>query len=189
MHPYIFYISNDLKTSRLIKSHLQIELWLDSYIMNKYKKHDEKYFKAKTINDKDARNVINDVYYKIYKSHFTSAKYDIGINMAFLIENYLRRNKNARDISRNLNIGDFDYYSDKSFALFFLNLAREKWKNPVTGEKHNESINELWNNAVIDYIETIDGKELENTPLNSDLSYDTSLPCKLSKKMIYAKKY
>ena len=196
-HPYIFYISNGLKTSRLINSHMQIELWLDSYIMNKYKMSDDKYFVPKSIHNSATRRIINEVYYKIYKSYFTSSKYDIGINMTSLIETNLRKNKSAEDIARCLNIGDFKYYKDKSCALFFLNLARERWSNPVSGEKHNESVDELWNNAVSDYLETIDainkflydGEPLKETTINSDLSYDTSLPCESSKKMIYQKKY
>ena len=80
---------------------------------------------------------------------------------------------------------------------WFLNRERKTWLHPINGEKHNESLRELWNNSVALYLETIedvnkylyDGKPLRSKILESNSSYDTALHCEGPKKLIYAKKY
>ena len=81
---------------------------------------------------------------------------------------------------------------------WFLNRERKTWFHPINGERHNESLRELWNNSVSTYIETIeevnkylyDGRAFKCRMIDSNYSYDTALSCEEPvKKLIYAKKY
>lgn len=196
-HPYIYYITNNMKTNSIINAHLQVELWLDSYIMNKYSIYSENYYKKNKIEDPKVRQVIDYVYKQVYKCLFASNKYDIGINTIKLIETTTRNNKPINDICTTLNIGDISYSRDYNKIREYLNKERRLWLNPITGEERIESVNELWNEAVGLFIETIeevnaylyDQKPLKNRLIDSNLSYDTALPCNTPKKFIYAKKY
>ena len=195
-HPYINYLTTNYKNNILIDQHLQFELWLDSYIMNKYKIFDKKYFKKRSFLNKKTRQIIDLVYQKIYKCFFASNKYDAGISAFITIEQDIRRNKTITSTLNNISIADLEY-SDDSNIKPFLNNERQTWQNPINGEENVESLNELWNQSVSDYIECIsdinaylyDDKPLKNRFLTSNLSYDTALPCEVPKKLIYARKY
>ena len=71
------------------------------------------------------------------------------------------------------------------------------WTNPVSNEKHNESLLDLYNDALIKTIEAIDlvnkciygGKDISILyNLFTDLSYDTGVQCALGKQMNYVRK-
>ncbi len=195
-HPYINYLTNNLKSKGIIDSHLQFELWLDSYFMNKYGITCEEYYSKTGIKDPKARKIIDRVYSYIYRCIFASHKFDIGINAIRLFESNVRRNKGIVNICNMTNIGDFEYTEGESFTPY-LNSDRDLWYDPMTGESHIESINELWNKAVSDYLEIIydvnrhlyDNKELKNRLIESNLSYDTAQNSDIPKKFVYSKKY
>lgn len=194
-HPYVYYLTHQMKQNKVINSHYQLELWLDSYITNKYHINIKDYYKKTGICNKKAREVIDRVYSYIYKCIKACSKFDIGINGIFLFDN-ARTNKQLSSICSSINIGDFEYKDSDIFEPY-LNSDREKWLDPITGEEHAESINELWNEAVSRYIETIDDvnkylyddKPLKNRFIESNLSYDTAQNCDVPKKLVYSKKY
>ncbi len=196
-HPYIYYLSSDLKTSRIIGPHVQIELWLDSYIMNKYGINSKNYLNKDSIKNKKAKQIIDDVYYKIFRSLFTSNKYNIGFKITNSLEKDLRRDKKLNLLLQRCNVGDFNYYDDNMIIDYFLNCERARWTHPVSGVSHNESIDELWNNSVADYIEAIecvnkylyDDKELDVRLLHDNVSYDTSMEHDTPRRFVYTKKY
>ncbi len=196
-HPYIYYVTNNLKNNNFINSHLQYELWLDNYFMNKYKIDNKNYYKKDKIDNNDLKHIIDDIYFNVYKCVLASKKYNIGINIIKSLENNLRNNETVNYICNNLNIGDIKYSNEYSILEEFLNNDRNTWLDPITGEENIISINEIWNTSISRYIETIedvnaylyDDKELKNRFILSNLSYDTSLPCETKKEFIYAKKY
>jgi hypothetical protein len=194
-HPYVYYLTRNLKLNKIIDPHLQLEFWIDNYIMDKYGIHNKGFITDVRIDEKKSREIIDDVYFKVFKCLFASGKYDIGINALTSFENKVRFNdKFPRSAEF---IGDLTYEKRQKIFEWFLNRERKTWLHPINGEKHNESFHELWNNAVALYIETIedvnrylyDGKPLHNKLLESNSSYDTALECNRPKKLIYAKKY
>ena len=196
-HPYVYYITTNMKNNKIIGSHLQFELWLDSYIMNKYKVYEKHYFKDKRISDSLVRKTIDYVYLKVYKCLFASDKYNLGIKSIQSIESNIRYNKKLSSFVKSTNIGDLAYHNKDTEIKDYCNADRDIWTNPITGEAHVESINELWNNACSTFIETIDDvnkylyddKELTNPLLTEDISYDTGLPSDVPKKLKFVKKY
>lgn len=54
-----------------------------------------------------------------------------------------------------LNIGDIIYHNDSSNAEPYLNLNNDIWYNPETGERYNESFEDLWKKSIDVFLETI----------------------------------
>lgn len=195
-HPYIYYLTIEMKNNKAIDPHLQFELWMDRFITQKYGIDNKDYYSKTSISDEKTRQIIDRVYQHVYNCYFASNKYDIGISALTIFELNIRQNKFLMDVLNLVNVGDFEY-GDASIFDQFLNTTRQMWQNPITGENHIESINELWNASVSAYLETIydinrylyDDKPLKNRFIESNLSYDTALPCDVPKKFVYTKKY
>ena len=195
-HPYIYYITENIKRNNIINGHLQLELLLDKYIMNKYNINNKNYFKKKKIDNIKTRKIIDELYQKVYNVPLASLKYDIGINLFKTFEEN-RFNNNLNSLYNTLSANEISYSYDNDLFNNYLNQQRELWLNPITGENHYESIQEIWNNSVMLFIETIeevnkhlyDDKPLDSEILLSNLSYDTALDSQIKKKFIYTKKY
>ena len=193
-HPYIYYLTENMKSTGIINPHLQMELLLDSYFMKKYGVSSKDYYSKTGIRDLKAREVIDRVYSYIFNCLKASSKFDIGLNAILLFENAVRSNKTLATICS--FIGDFEYH-DKDVYSPFLNANRSGWLDPITGEEHEESINELWNQSVGNFIEAVDDvnrflyddKPLKNRFITNNLSYDTAQHCDVPKKLIYTKRY
>ena len=195
-HPYIYYLTENMKSKGIINAHAQFELWLDSYFMKKYGLLSKEYYSKTNTKDKKARQIIDRVYTYIYKCILASHKYDVGINGLLLFENNVRSNKQLAEFCKSTIIGDVEY-DDSSSIKPYLNKNRDIWMDPLTGEEHIESIDELWNTSVSNFIETIedvnsylyDDKPLNNRFIESNLSYDTGQNSDIQKKLIYSKRY
>ena len=190
-HPYVNYITQNEKINKLINSHLQLEFWIDNYIMDKYGIYDKNFLTKTKIEDKYTRQLIDEVYFKVFKCILASNKYDIGINVFNSIENNVRFNDKLSNQIK--SICDLTYEKRKKIIEWYINRDRNTWLHPFNGEKHNESLSELWNNAVALYIETIedvnkylyDGKPLNNKFIESNSSYNTAIDCDIPKKLMY----
>ena len=194
-HPYVYYLTRNMRLNKIIDPHMQLEFWIDNYIMDKYGIYDKDFFSKTKIEDPSTRQVIDDTYFKVFKCLLASSKYDIGINALESLETNVRFNE---AVSKRIEkIADMTYEKRKKILEWFLNRERHTWLHPINGEKHNESLSELWNNSVALYIEAIedvnrylyDGKPLNNNLLDSNSSYDTGLSCDGPRKILYAKKY
>ena len=193
-HPYVYYLTANMKLNKLINPHMQLEFWIDNYIMDKYGIYDKDFFSKNKIEDPRARQLIDYVYLNVFKCILASSKYDIGINALEQFESRVRFSEMSEKFQ---DLADLTYEKRKKVMHWFLNRERNAWLHPFNGEEHRESFRELWNNAVALYIETIedvnrflyDGKPLHNALLESNSSYDTALSCDKPKKLIYAKKY
>ncbi|MBR4178810.1 MAG: zinc dependent phospholipase C family protein [Bacilli bacterium] len=193
-HPYVYYLTGNMKLNKMIHPHMQLEFWIDNYIMDKYGIYDKEFFTKTKIDDQHTRQIIDKVYFQVYKCILASNKYDIGINALESLETNVRFN----DISKRIKkLADLTYEKRKKIFEWFLNRERNTWLHPFNGEKHKESLNELWNNSVALYLETIEdvnnhlynNKPLKNPILTSNSSYDTALDCESNKKLLFAKKY
>ena len=194
-HPYVNYLCDNKTINTRINSHLQLEFWIDNYMMDKYGMYDKNFLTKTKIENKEARQLIDDIYYKVFKCVLASNKYDIGINVFNAIENNVRFNdKIAKPMK---TVCDLTYEKRKKIIEWYVNRERKTWLHPFNGEKHKESLNELWNNSVALYIQTIEEVNnylyrdipLKHCFLESNSSYDTALDCDKPKKLIYCKKY
>ena len=193
-HPYVNYLTHNMKLNKMVNPHMQLEFWIDNYMMNKYGIHNKDFISKTKIDDPKAREIIDDVYLKVYKCILASRKYDLGMNVFKSLESN-RFNERSKKIQA---IADLTYEKRTKMLEWFLNRERKTWLHPINGEKHNESLRELWNNSVALYLETIeevnkylyDGKTFNCKILDSNYSYDTALSCEEPvKKLVYAKKY
>ena len=194
-HPFVNYLTSNMKLNKLIHPHMQMEFWIDNYMMDKYGIYDKNFFTVSKIDDPETRRIIDMTYLNVYRCFFASAKYDIGINTYESLESKIRFNDMISTAIKPL--ADLTYEKRKKIMECFINKERKTWFHPINGEEHHESLRELWNNSVALYIETIeavnrflyDDKELKSELLDSNSSYDTALDCNGPKKLIYAKKY
>ena len=194
-HPYIYYVTPSMPRYYIANSHMTFELWLDDYFLNKYKSNEKDNYSKHNITHKLTRDFINYVYKKIYGCKHASEKYDLGINAFLTLENARKDNNQLiPNISRILGISDISYYDSKRIHPY-LNTDRDVWYNPFNLEEHHESLNELWNKSVELYLQIVedvnrflyDDKELKNSIINGNLSYDTGLDCKLNKRLLVSK--
>lgn len=194
-HPFVYYLTNNMKLNKIINPHMQMEFWIDNYMMDKYGIYDKEFFSKTRIEDEATRKIIDDVYFRVFKCFFASNKYEIGINALESFETNIRFNDGLA--KRIKSLADLTYEKRKKIMDCFINKERKKWLHPINGEEHHESLRELWNNSVALYIETIedvnkylyDGQPLRSILLESNSSYDTALDCDKPKKLVYSKKY
>ena len=194
-HPYIYYVTPSMKNQYLTDNHANFELWLDDYFMNKYGIKDKNYFSRYGIRNKYMRVIIDYVYRTIYNCLYASNKYDLGINMFLKIEDARTADdKIISSLSKAFRISDISYDDVKRIEPY-LNKERTIWYNPFTLESHKESLNELWNKSVELFLQTIedvnkylyDGRELRNSLVNQNISYDTGIDCNIKKRILACK--
>lgn len=199
MHPLIYYMTENKKSNHKIKSHGLIENWIDDYTSTKYNKRELLYYKKWFIKDLKLIHLLNKLYEKVYNTKHEGIKYSFGMFATIMFDTLARTNliKIVPLIIDGINLGDFTYKEDLKRVLPYLNLKKETWYNPETGEKHNLSFDELWDKSidiVIKVIEDINGYLYYDKPLTSsyildDISWNTGLPCSKGQTLKYAKKY
>ena len=198
-HPLIYYMTSDIKTSKM-DLHALMENWLDDYIMDKYQKNQLIYYKNVFYDDNQLMNLIDQIYDEVYAIKHEGIKYDIGIFLnAYLYDIFARRNilGIVKPINKIANIGDFTYSKNYDRVLPYLNLEHEIWYNPETGEQMRDSFDDLWNKATELSLETINDvnnflykdRPFKNKIILGDLSYNTGLPCGEGQSLKYIKKY
>lgn len=168
-HPYIHYISGRLdkknvkETRKYIGNHAKNEIMIDSIYY--YKDHDDKYYKYKLYKDiipktKFPNNLLKTmdytfkktfsvdnlgvIYNKSYNQSHTIYKllmFDrLGIKTALYgFVDFIAPFKifRAKTYSHHINKPDYSV----------MNLNKDIWLHPVTGEKHKESFEDLYNIA------------------------------------------
>lgn len=199
MHPLIYYMTEEMPKEHLIDPHGLVESMIDSYVMWKYDRDDELYYRKVNISDHKLVKLINDAYKKVYNANNVSLKYSFGMILINLYDSLIRRDKLflAKSLMKLINLGDISFHKDYKVALPYLNLEHELWHDPETGEKHYESFDNLWNKASEVALETIQDvnnylyqdKGLSNRIINDDISFNTGLPCKEGQTKRFVKKY
>lgn len=199
MHPLIYYMTEEMPKEHLIDPHGLVESMIDSYVMWKYDRDDELYYRKVNISDRKLVKLINDAYKKVYNANNVSLKYSFGMVLINLYDSLIRRDKLflAKSIMKIINLGDISFHKDYKVALPYLNLEHNLWYDPETGENHYESFDNLWNKASEVALETIQDvnnylyqdKGLSNRIINDDISFNTGHPCKEGQTKRFVKKY
>ena len=170
-HPYVHYISgrfskkNKKDTKKYMGKHAINEIMLDAIFY--YKNNSSKYYKYKLYKDnsffkkiyfdKKIQNTINYVFKKTFNVDNMGYIYNKSYLQYIPIYKYLMHDRTG--LKKLLyKIIDFltPFKNFKSYSyshhinkpnLSILNNDNEEWLHPITGEKHNESVEELYNIA------------------------------------------
>lgn len=165
-HPYIHYISGRLdktdrkNTRRYVGNHAVNEIMIDSLYY--YKDHKDKYYKYKLYNDIIPKTTFPDSLIKTMNYTFkkTFNKDNIGkiYNKSYNQEHYIYKFlMYDRTGIKKVLYKIFDFFTPiKDFKAYsyshhinkpnyeLLNNNHDTWLHPITGEKHNESFEDLY---------------------------------------------
>lgn len=196
MHPFIYYMTENAFNNYKINLHSLVEMWLDKYFSLKYNKKQFDYYKKISFLDNELKQLVNDLYSKVYNISDEYIKYQKGMLYLKLFDTYIRHNNTLKPIVEIFNIGDILYNNNLEDVFPFLNVSNKFWLNPETGEKSADSLFDLWHKSLVNSLETIEDvnnyiyndKPLINAYINDDLSYDTGLPCKNKQTYFYIKR-
>jgi len=199
MHPLIYYMTEGIEKKHKIKPHGLVEMWIDDYITQKYGKKEKTYYHKLLIKDKKLKQMIDELYRKVYEVKYRNLRYSLGALATIIFDTIVRRNMIGivKPIIGIANIGDFTYKEDFSRVLPYLNLSSEIWYNPETGEEYRYSFEDLWKKSMEVSLETISDvdkyiyqdKQLTNSLILNDVSFDTGFSCKRGQSLKYIKKY
>lgn len=199
MHPYIYYMTEDLPKNNVMIPHSLIEMWIDDYILKRFNISEKKYYHKLKINSKKLKELINNLYDKVYNKSLSYLKYKYGMLLINIFDIKVRRNsiKVAPFLAKILNIGDIIYHENLNQILPYLNLDNNEWSNPETGEISNDSFDDLWQKSIDISLQTIEDinkylyydKKINNPYILNNISYNTGLPCEKGQSFQYIKKY
>lgn len=217
-HPYVHYISgrvdkkNFKNTRKYVGNHAKNEIMIDAIYY--YKDHATKYYKYKLYKDiipltKFPENLCKTMDY-VFKETFDkeniSKIYNASYNQSHYIYKHLMYD---RTFIKSIMYKIVDLVTPfKKFKAYtyshhinkvdpsVMNYNKEVWIHPVTGEKHNESFEELYNIAqkkAIKYIKKCNEyfkdkctiEDLEKVIGN--ISYSSGIDCDIRAKFIYFK--
>ena len=199
MHPLIYYVTENMEVKYKFKPHGLIENWIDDYIIKKHGKDKLLYYRKFFLSNKKLKESINKLYEKVYNSHHESLKYSIGILNTSLYDLLIRKNMIVITplLIKLSNLGDIMYDDNIKRVIPFLNLNNKTWKDPETGQKKRDSFDDLWKKSMeasLQTIEDINGylygdKNLNNSYISNDISFNTGIPCSEGQSFEYVKKY
>lgn len=188
-HPLIYYMTAGETLSSSIGAHGLCELWIDDYIMRCYGQTDIFYYEKNGISDSKVKELITEVYEKVYNANNAGKSYDRGIKIMNLFDTLVRRNLIGivPIVSKLTNMGDIVFKEDTSRVEKYLNNRREVWYNPETLDPFTDSFADLFEKSVDISLETIndvnkylyDGEPLKNSLILNNTSYNTGINCDL----------
>ena len=148
--------------------------------------------------NKELTNMINTTYTRVFNSSNVAIKYDLGTFTLVQFDG-IRKSKSAilKDFCKKIKLGDIFYGRSIAKISRFLNLEHRSIMHPVTGEKTQDSFDDLWNKSLDISCELIDdvnkylysGRNLDNYFIRNNISYNTGLPCREKEEFKYAKRY
>lgn len=199
MHPYIYYMTENIPKTNIILPHSLIEMWIDDYIQKKFNITEKKYYHKLNINNHNLKELINNLYHKVYNKSLTYLKYKYGIILINMFDLNVRNNsiRITNSLTKIFNIGHITYNKNLEHIIPYLNLNKDTWYNPETGERFNYSFDDLWKKSIEVSLETIEDinkylyldRELINSYIGNNISYNTGIPCENGQSLKYVKKY
>ncbi len=199
MHPLIYYMTEGIKKKTVFPPHSLVEIWIDDYVDDKYKKNDRVYYRTFHLGDKKLSRLIDKIYKDIFSSTNGSIKYNIGYFLMMLFDTLARRNILGviKPVIRIGGLGDFIYNEDLKRVEPYLNSENGVWCNPETSEEYSYSFDELWDQSLEVSEETIDDvnnylyndKPLQNRIILDDTSYNTGMPCSKGQRLRFIKRW
>lgn len=176
IHPYIYYIEKGTKPvlGQIVSGHLLVESYLSSYILkkrlNKYIMDvpASNYF---TLSPKNCNEILNQLYYQIYKVKNVARNYQCTLMLILFCEKVLKttflNNQNLCE-----KVVSFRRYLDANHLTLdeIANENHQTWLHPVTGKAFDKSVLDLYLESIEKATETI---EQTNKYLYGDISLDS----------------
>lgn len=202
-HPFVYYIEKSCKPVNHISSHSMVEGFIDNYYAKQILNIDYMDLKPEFIGDLDLsdeklKEMMKNIYLKTYNGRFAVLSYKIVYE---IFKNTEKAIKDDPKVTKEklMNYSKFLKFleTNKLSISEIINDSNLIWTNPVSNEKHNESLLDLYNDALVKTIEAIDlvnkciygGEDISILyNLFMDLSYDTGVQCALGKQMNYVRK-
>ncbi len=198
MHPLIYYGTEDYPSDQAIPTHGIVEMWMDDYVVDKYKKDNQGYYSNSKCDSPELKALIDEVYQKVYGVKNESHKYSLGFRLIKMFDSSVRCNPSGffSWLMKKLPIGDISYHIKNDKVKPFLNPKHLTWRDPETNIERHDSFDDLWYDSLEisrRLIEDVNnylyyGQKLEN-PLLNNISYNTGLSCRLKQKLRFVKKY
>ena len=217
-HPYIHYISGKVnkknlkETRKYIGNHAKNEIMIDAIYY--YKEHNEKYYKYKLYKElipkiKFPKNLIDNIDY-VFKETFDKDNIGHVFNKSYIhmrysykylmydrtgVKTFLYKLVDTITPHKNFKANNYsNHISDVDISV--MNEKRNTWIHPITGDKHNESFEDLYDIAqknLISYIKICNKyfdnkctlKEVEKVIGNT--SYSSGLDASIKPKFKYFK--
>ncbi len=201
-HPLVYYNELGLKHVTKIPNHELIEGYLSSYLCQTRLHQNimnikSSFFSKGNLKDINVKELLTDVFSRTYNERNIMISY-LKVQKSFaLIETMI---KNGLFTSKYLlNLSGFEKFlkSNNISREELLNLNKEIWTNPLTGERYFNSIMDLYFKSIeeaINAINVINKYLYDGAPIQelekvfSNLSFDTGVDCSLGHTMMYTRK-
>lgn len=203
VHPYVYYITNDVPKIGFFEFHTVLEEYLGIYLCQTQLHIERKNVKSSFYTnfeweqDTKLKPYINQVYEKTYhiKNAIFAQKLTEQIIKLIDKSTYFMQGNNGETYLQFLGL--YKYLQKiKMQKNDLANENHETWYNPITKEKSNKSVNDLVNQAICfgqELIEYVNKVLYEDEQLSSleqiftNLSYDTGLDCNIGKPWVRSK--
>lgn len=196
-HPYIYFIEKGTTKVNLISTHTMLEGYIDSYLCNRILNKDitsikATYFNMGNIKDKDIKELISKVYYKVYNTKNVYYSYRCILELFTILENMID-GTSKNDLIKYFKFEKFLFENNLSRETI-VNENRNKWMHPLTGEVRSDCFLDIYNIAlerVYYLLKSINNYLYNNKSINDleklipNYSYDTGVSLSLGKNMIY----
>ena len=197
-HPFIISETEGLATPNFVDEHAKREMKYDDYVCYKYGIDDKVFFHRLSLGDAELEKLISCVYRRVFHVLNASSKYNWGILLSVLFDTLCRNSSiviNPLTLSL-FNIGDITRSNIEDIRPY-LNLDHNVWRDPITGEEHTESFDDLWEKSIMLLLEAIEDVNkylyfdlpLKNRYISANASYNTGYPCAKEERFVYAKQY
>ena len=201
MHPFIYYLEKGCEQVGMISNHTLVEGYLSNYMIEKLLCKESSEVKASYFTQGNLKStlntaLLNEVYLKTYGEANIINSYRNILLALTTLENVIKSPLITKELL--IKISGFQAFLDKNNLTLseLTNDANEPYFNPVTGEKHNYNILELYARSLemtLDAILRVNGYLYGNLSLSSlekvftNLSYDTGVACDLGKNFTFVK--
>lgn len=201
-HPLIYYIDAGSQKTGLISNHNLIEGYINSYLTKKILNKDimditPEYFDQIDLKKPEVVTLLNHTYGSVYNDYQIIKSYKLVMSLFKLIETTIKKHKIPKE--KLIKFSKFKTFLHKNNLTLgeMTNEDNAIYTNPVTGEKHNEKLIDLYYKAIdmtIEAIKKVNKCLYSNYPITTldnvftGLSYDTGIDCNLGRDMIYVRK-
>lgn len=201
-HPLIYYIEKGCDKVGLIGNHTMVEGFLDSYMCEKILKENymnvgASFFNKANLNNPKIIKLLKEVYTKTYSAKNAASSYQNVLRMLATLETCTKSPVVTKDFL--VKFASFEKYLEINNLTRgkILNIDKNTWRVPLTGEKHNESFVELYNKALEMTMYAIskvngylyDGESILTLyELFPNISYDTGVDISLGYTFTYTRR-
>lgn len=202
VHPLVFYIEKGCDEVGFLRSHHLIEGYFSSYLTKRILDEDImnidfSYLSDGPLEPEQCAKLITSTYLKTYNDKTALKCYRKTLLAIKLLETVTKSPLVTKSLL--IEFSRFEEFLKRNNLTLndLSNDNNEIFLNPITGEKHNESLMQLYERSIemsLDAIENVNKYLYGNASLDllektfTNLSYDTGVSCDLGRNFTYVKK-